>query len=86
MHQTIPQPPAVVIPTRTMTEIIADAQPCDCGSCWARPGIPSDTDQPGGTHIARLARAVRRGRITAADLGLALAGFDVFTGASVVRP
>jgi hypothetical protein len=83
--RTIPHPLPAVTP-RTMAGIIADAQPCDCGSCWARPLQPCDTVPPGGTHIARLARAVRRGRITAGDLALALAGFDVFTGASVVHP
>jgi len=86
MIKTLPQPPAAVTP-RTMTEIIADAQPCDCGCCWARPGVPCDTSPAGGVHIARLARAVRRGRITDQDLVLALAGIDwVFSGASVVRP
>ena len=86
MHKTIPQPPAAVA-TRTMSEIIADAQPCDCGACWARPSQPCNTVPPGGTHIARLARAVRRGRITAADLAAALSGVDwVFSGSSVVHP
>ena len=86
MLRTISQPPPAVTP-RTMAEIIDDAQPCDCGHCWARPGVPCATGSPGGVHVARLARAVRRGRITDKDLVLALAGIDwVFSGASVVRP
>jgi hypothetical protein len=72
--------------TRTMAEIIDGAQPVDCGSCGACSGVPCLTDLPGGTHIARLARAVRLGRITNAGLAYALAGFGEFSGASVVRP
>src|ERR1035438_3640787 len=63
MLRTISQPPPAVTP-RTMAEIIDDAQPCDCGHCWARPGVPCATGSPGGGHVARLARAVRRGRVT----------------------
>ena len=60
----------------------------DCGYCHARPWQPCVTgrDSADGDHLARFARAARRGLIGAADLDVALgaAGDGMFSGATVV--
>jgi hypothetical protein len=68
---------------RTLSDITADALDANCGHCWAEPGNPCDT--PGGTHLARYARARRRGLISGPDMSVALdAADDVFEPATVV--
>jgi hypothetical protein len=82
---------------RSLHDICQDASRADCGHCWAHttgpcvtfgPGdrplaVVSDTGAP-GWHLARFARACRRGLISAADLAAVLQGFDVFAGHTVV--
>jgi len=58
-----------------------------CGVCWAEPGQPCGDargDLP-GLHLARYARARRKGLITGTEMTavLATAG-DVFTGSAIV--
>ena len=67
-----------------LSEIAAAALAANCGYCWASPGAPCATLHPGGTHVARFARAYRKGLITSADLSLVLDTLDGFTGASVL--
>ena len=66
---------------RALAGISAAALLDDCGLCWKPPGEPC---VPGGVHVARLARAMRHGFITSADLSLALDTLGVFTEASVL--
>lgn len=69
---------------RTLTEICADALRATCGECWSAPGQPCATPRPGGVHVARLGRAMRRGLVTGPDLIAVLETLDAFTAASVV--
>ena len=53
-----------------LDEIAAEALKVNCGAgnCWAAPGQPCACDRPGGKHLARFARARRRGLISDADM------------------
>jgi hypothetical protein len=55
----------------------------NCGHCWARPGTPCDG--PDGYHLARFARASKRGLLTAVEFASVTEGLDVFHGATVIR-
>ena len=69
-----------------LAEITAEALRDDCGFCWSQPGQPCATDHPGGTHVARYARAMRHSLILAADLTLVLDTLGVFDETSVLYP
>ncbi|HTQ94997.1 MAG TPA: hypothetical protein VMK84_36435 [Streptosporangiaceae bacterium] len=69
--------------TRSLAEITADAMQADCGECWPGAGHPCDV--PGGTHLARYARACRRGVISDYDMGVVLGPLDVFEPSTVIR-
>ena len=74
---------------RPLAEITADALLANCGHCWASPGQPCATEAPGGMHLARYARARRRGILTGPDMSAVLDAVtpdpaDVFTPATVV--
>ncbi len=60
----------------------------NCGHCWARPHQSCVAERHGaeGYHLARFARAARRGLISAADFDavLAAAGDGMFNGAAIV--
>ena len=64
------------------------ARLANCGYCWARPQHPCAARRDGteGYHLARFARAARRGLISAADFDavLAAAGDRMFNGAAIV--
>jgi hypothetical protein len=64
------------------------ARLANCGCCWARPGQPCATGRDGaaGYHLARFARAERRGLIstTAFDAVLAATGQGMFDGSTIV--
>ena len=64
-------------------EVLTIAQRTSCGQCWAHPGEPC-ADADGGTHVARLGRANRRGLISGPDLVAALQTVPGFTSATVV--
>jgi hypothetical protein len=71
---------------RPLADIAADALAANCGECWRRPGQPCPVD---GMHLARFARARRRGAISAADMAVVLdvaapCPEDVFTPATVI--
>ena len=65
------------------------ARLADYGYCHAAPWKPCVTgrNDAEGDHLARFARAARRGLIGAADLGaaLAIAGDGMFSGATVIH-
>lgn len=67
---------------RPVADIAADALKATCGECWARPGEPCDAD---GVHLARFARARRRGAVSGPDMAVVLeAAPDVPTPAAVI--
>jgi hypothetical protein len=55
----------------------------NCGHCWARPGTPCEA--PDGYHLARVARATRRGLMTVAEFATVTAPLDVFTDGTLIR-
>jgi hypothetical protein len=67
---------------RPLHLIAADALDYLCEVCWSAPGEPCDV---AGIHLARLARARRRGAVSAADMAVVLdAAPDAFTPATVI--
>jgi len=69
--------------TRSLHDVREQAAGVHCGHCWAAPGESCDA---AGTHLARLARARRRGLISEAEMAAVLeAAGDVFTNAAIVR-
>ena len=70
------------VPTYTLTPAEA-ARSVNCGHCRAVPGVPCQAE-PEGDHIARYARAWRRGLLPLRDVpGL---DADVITAWTVVTP
>jgi hypothetical protein len=84
---------------RSLHEICVDTSRATCGECWALPGdecvctsapapVPVTKGTPvrpvRGYHVARFARAVRRGLISAADFAAVLDIAIVFTPATVI--
>lgn len=55
----------------------------DCGFCGARPDKPCACIA-GGIHLSRFARAQHADLISLKDFTFMLAGFDVFSGATVI--
>jgi len=81
--------PACGTKPRPLAEITADAllATCGAGDCWAEPGRPCSCAP--GVHLARYARARRRGQISDADMcavldAAALGPLDVFMPETVV--
>ena len=71
----VPQP-------RTLAGIAADAIQAECGECWPGHGNPCDAE---GIHLARFARARRRGLISGPDMAVVLAAApDVFEPSTVI--
>src|SRR5689334_20380850 len=97
MTDTIPQAPVSTTghtagPARSLAgcprvrppaELEQAARQATCGHCWAAPGRPCKGTE--GYHLARFARARRRGLLTEAEFASVLADLDVFTDATVVR-
>ena len=84
---------------RPLAGICEAARQANCGECWARPGdecvftsVPVSVPVTPGTpvkpargyHVARFARAMRRGLITGPDLIAVLETLDAFTSSTVV--
>ena len=95
MKVTAPGTPAA----RSLREVCADVRRVNCGECWALPGdecvftsVPVSVPVTPGTpvkpargyHVARFARAMRRGLITGPDLIAVLETVVCFTSATVV--
>jgi len=78
---------ARTVPARSVHVICELARLANCGHCWARPHQPCVPGRHGaeGYHLARFARAARRGLLSAADMDVVLAAAgSVFTGATLV--
>ena len=71
------RPPAA----RSQDEIRASARLANCGQCWQVPGEPCT---PEGDHVARFARAMRRGLISGPELIAVLQPLGPFTNATLV--
>jgi hypothetical protein len=84
---------------RSLREVCEAARQANCGECWALPGdecvftsvpvsVPVTLGTPVkptcGYHLARFARAMRRGLITGPDLIAVLETVVCFTSATVV--
>lgn len=68
---------------RSLAGIAALARLCPCGHCWAPPGKPCGPD---GEHLARFARARRRGLLSGADVEAVLgAAPDAFAPGTLIR-
>jgi len=95
MKVTATRPPAA----RSLREICQAARQANCGECWALPGdecvftsvpvsvpvVPGTPMLPAcGYHVARFARAQRRGLISGPDLMAVLDTVDVFTTSTVI--
>jgi hypothetical protein len=68
---------------RPLAEIAADAIQAECGECWPGHGNPCDAD---GKHLARYARARRRGLISGPDMSVVLDAAGVAFQPSTVIP
>ena len=89
MKVTAPGTPAA----RSLREVCEAARQANCGECWARPGdecvftsvpVSVPVTPARGYHVARFARAMRRGLITGPDLIAVLETVVCFTSATVV--
>jgi hypothetical protein len=71
---------------RSLHEILTAVRMARCGECWKEPDTPCAHSPAGsdGFHVARLARAFRRGLISGPDLVAVLQTVVVFTMATVV--
>jgi hypothetical protein len=77
MKVTALSPPAA----RSRHELCEAARLANCGHCWQVPGKPCT---PEGDHVARFARAMRRGLISGPELIAVLQPLNTFTGATLV--
>ncbi len=82
MKVTAPPTPAA----RSLPEILAAVPMARCGECWKEPGGPCVPSPAGeeGYHVARFARAMRRGLISGAELIAVLQPLGPFTSATLV--
>ena len=74
-------------PARSVHVICELTRMANCGHCWAAPQQPCIAGRHGadGYHLARFARAARRGLLSSADMETVLAAAgSVFTAASIV--
>jgi hypothetical protein len=71
---------------RPLSEILAAVRQANCGHCWKKPGTPCTRgpDGAGGYHVARLARAMRRGLVSGPELVAVLQALVTFDTATVV--
>ena len=69
---------------RSLHSICMLARLANCGECWASPHDPCLPGRTPGFHVARFARAYRRGLISGPDLAAALADAVAFTNSTVV--
>jgi lipoate synthase len=76
---------AVAAP-RSIHSICELARLANCGECWAPPQVPCLRGSKGtrGYHVARFARARRRGLISPEDLMAVLDDVEVFANSTVV--
>ena len=75
---------AAAVHEMSLREISVAALGASCGYCERLPSEPCLTEHPGGTHVARMARARKYSLITTADFALALDAVAPFTEATVL--
>jgi hypothetical protein len=77
---------AAVTAARSHHAICELARLADCGECWAPSRVPCLRGSRGtrGYHVARFARAYRRGLLTGADLNAVLDHAEVFCNSTVI--
>jgi len=77
---------AAVTAARSHHAICQSARQVNCGECWAPPHVPCLRGSRGtsGFHVARFARAYRRGLLTGLDLSAVLDHAEVFCNSIVV--
>jgi hypothetical protein len=68
---------------RSLHDVCTDALGVNCGYCWAPPRQPCVSPEPGGYHVARFGRAMRRSVISGTDLLAILQVLGPFTDASL---
>ena len=73
-------------PARGLHAICELARLATCGECWSPPEVPCLRGDHGtkGYHVAKIARAYRRGLTSAADLTAVLDDVEVFGNSTVV--
>jgi hypothetical protein len=71
---------------RSRHEICEAVRLVNCGHCWARPGAPCTSGETAvnGLHVARFARAMRRGLIAGPELIAVLQALVKFTPGTVI--
>jgi hypothetical protein len=69
---------------RSLPEIIEDARVVPCSQCWAQPPSPCTASGPHGYHLARFARARRRGLLSEPDMAVVIAAAGYVFGNSTV--
>ena len=72
---------------RSLHEVCQATRRANCGQCWQVPGLPCVTHPETGAdglHVARFARAMRRGLISGSELIAALSTGQPFTNATVI--
>jgi hypothetical protein len=72
---------------RSLSDICEATRWANCGQCWEVPGLPCAMHPVTGAvglHVARFARAYRRGLISGPELVAALAVPQAFTNATVI--
>jgi hypothetical protein len=76
----------VTAQARGLHAICELARLVNCGECWAPPHVPCLRGDRGtsGYHVARFARARRRGLISGPDLTAILDDAEVFSNSTVV--
>ena len=79
----LPRPLTGCHRVRPPAELQLAVRHATCGHCWASPGRPCEGTE--GHHLARFARARRRGLLTEAEFASVLADLGVFTDATVIR-
>lgn len=77
--------PETLQPPRPLADIIAVARLANCPHCWQRPGRPCTISGPPGDHLARFARALRRGVLSEADMTAVLAIAGACTMTTVIH-
>jgi hypothetical protein len=74
-----------LVDERSLIDVCADARMVSCGHCDQRPGLPC-VFQTGtaGYHLARFARAFRRGLLSNDELAAVLYAEPIFTNGTVI--
>ena len=72
------------VTSKTMHSVCELACLVNCGECWSIPHVPCMPGRTPGFHVARFARARRRGLLSAADLTAVLEDIEVFSNSTVI--